>query len=211
MLHVYLVTLAAIALGQMLPGPNLVAVAGAALGQGRRLALFLTLGVATASFVWVTLAALGLGALLAVFPSFLTAMKLIGGGYLCFLAMKAARGAMTGAGATFRASSGEWTVAQAWRRGVLVNLTNPKSALLWGAIATFLYGSGLSSLQVAAFAPLSFSSAMLIYGTYSLLFSSGIAKRVYGRFSSWIEALFGLAFGAFGAKLVVDGCREIAR
>jgi threonine efflux protein len=211
MLEVYLVTLAGLVLGQMAPGPNLLAVAGAALGQGRRAAVFVTLGVATAIFVWVTVAACGLATLLAVYPSLLTAMKLLGGGYLCWLALNGLRAAWRGGDPAFRASQADWTPLDAWRHGLLVNITNPKSALLWAAVSTFLFGSGLSAPQVLAFAPVGFASALVVYGTYGVLFSSGLARRAYARFARSIEALFGLAFGAIGGKLVADGIREIGR
>lgn len=210
-LEIYIVTLAGIVLGQIAPGPNLLAVAGAAMGQGRRAASFLALGVATAIFIWVTLAAFGLAALLRLFPSLLTLMKLFGGGYLCFLAVKALMASWRGGEPTFRASHAEWTPLGTWRRGLLVNLTNPKSALMWSAVATFLYGSGLSPLQVLGFAPIGFTSALIVYGVYGLLFSSGLAKRAYARFARGIEAMFGLAFGTLGGKLVADAVGEIGR
>ncbi len=211
MVEIYLVTLAGIALGQILPGPNLLAVASAALGQGRRQAMSVAFGVATAIFAWVSLAAVGLGALLAAFPSLLVAMKLIGGFYLCFIGLRALRGAARGGSLVYRADRVNWTAVQAWRRGLLVNLTNPKSALMWGAVASFLFGSGLTAPQVLAFAPLGFSSAMLIYGTYAFLFSSRLAKGAYGRFARGIEALFGLAFGAIGGSLFADGVGDLRR
>jgi threonine/homoserine/homoserine lactone efflux protein len=210
-LEIYLITLAGIVLGQIAPGPNLLAVAGAALGQGRRAAFFLALGVATAIFIWVTLAAFGLAAILTIYPSLLTAMKLIGGGYLCFLALKSLVAAWRGRDPSFRASQADWTPLSAWRRGLLVNLTNPKSALMWSAVATFLYGSGLSAPQVLGFAPIGFVSALTVYGVYSVLLSSGLAKRAYARFARGIEAMFGLAFGMLGGKLVADAVREIGR
>lgn len=211
MLQAFIVTLTGVALGQLLPGPNLLAVACAALGQGRRTATFVAAGVATAIFAWVTLAAFGLGALLNIFPKLLTALKLLGGGYLCYLAIRSLRGAWRGGDTAFEASEVQWTPFEAWRRGLLVNLTNPKSALMWGAVATFLFGSGLSAPQVLAFAPLGCASAFIIYATYAVLFSSGVAKRTYLRFSRSIQALFGLAFGALGVKLAADGLGEAVR
>jgi threonine/homoserine/homoserine lactone efflux protein len=211
MLETYLVTLAGLALGQITPGPNLLAVAGAALGQGRRAAFFTALGVATAIFVWATVTAFGLASLLALYPGLLTGLKLVGGSYLLFLGFRSLRAALGGGDAAVRAEAGAWTPFAAWRRGLLVNLTNPKSALLWAAIATYLFGAGLSASQVVGFAPLGFASALLVYGGYGALFSTGLAKRAYTRFARWFEALFGLAFGAFGARLVTDGVREVAR
>jgi threonine efflux protein len=210
MLQAYLMTFTAVALGQIAPGPNLMAVAGAALGQGRRSALFMALGVATAILVWVALAAFGLAALMKLYPSLLTVMKLLGGGYLCFLGAKALMAAWRGGTLSLQADQAAWSPLGAWRRGLLVNLTNPKAALLWSAVATFLYGSGLSTLQVLTFAPIGFASAVAIYGTYGVLFSSGLAKRAYARFARGIEALFGCAFGAIGGKLLADAVRDIS-
>lgn len=198
-------------LGQIASGPNLLAVAGAALGQGRRAAIFVALGVATAIFVWVALAAMGLATLLALYPSLLTAMKLLGGGYLCFLALRALRAAMRAGDPAFRTAPADWTRLGAWRRGVLVNLTNPKSALMWAAVATFLFGSGLDAQQVMGFAPIGFASALVVYGTYGMLFSSGLGRRGYARFARRVEALFGLAFGAIGGKLLADGIADAAK
>lgn len=211
MLEIYAVTLAGVLLGQIAPGPNLLAVAGAALGQGRRAAVLVALGVATAIFIWVTVAAFGLATLLIIYPPLLTAMKLLGGGYLCYLAVKALLTAGRGGEPAFKANRAEWTGLGAWRRGLLVNLTNPKSALLWGAVATFLFGSGLSGPQVLGFAPIGFISAFTVYGIYATLFSTGVAKRAYARFTRAIEALFGLAFGAIGGKLLADGVGEIGK
>jgi threonine/homoserine/homoserine lactone efflux protein len=206
---IYLVTLAGVLLAQIAPGPNLLAVAGAALGQGLRAATFVSLGVATAIFVWVTVTTFGLATLLVIYPPLLIAMKIIGGGYLIFLAAKAFRSALQGKDSSFQAARAPWSPLSAWRRGLLVNLTNPKSALMWGAITTFMFGSGLSTLQVLGFAPIGFASALVVYGTYGVLFSTSLAKGVYARFTRSIELLFGAAFGALGSSLIADGVRDI--
>jgi threonine efflux protein len=90
-----------------------------------------------------------------------------------------------------------------------VILTNPKAALMWTAVGTFLFGSGLSALQVVAFGPVAALSAIAIYGAYGLLFSSGFAVKTYSRFARWFELAFGSAFGALGGKLLWDGVREL--
>jgi threonine efflux protein len=209
MLSIYLITLVGVVLAQIAPGPNLLAVAGAALGQGLRAALFVTLGVATAIFVWVAVTTFGLATLLVIYPPLLIAMKIFGGAYLCFLALKAFRSALNGKDSSFHANRAAWSPLSAWRRGMLVNLTNPKSALMWGAITTFLFGSGLSTLQVLGFAPVGFASALVIYGVYGVLFSTNLAKHVYARFTRFIDLLFGTAFGALGGTLIADGIRAV--
>jgi hypothetical protein len=49
----------------------------------------------------------------------------------------------------------------------------------------------------------------LIYGAYALIFSTGVVMRVYARFFRAIEGGFGAIFGAIGAKLFIDGVREL--
>lgn len=209
MLEAYLITLTGVALAQAAPGPNLLAVASAGLGQGRKAALMTVLGVATGMFIWAAAVAFGLAAVLAVYPTLLTAMKLLGGAYLFWLAVRALLSAWRGSETSIKAHGGQLSALAAWRRGLLVILTNPKAALMWTAVSTFLFGSGLEPWQVVAFGPVGAASALVIYGGYGLLFSSGFATRTYGRFARWIEVAFGAAFGALGGRLLADGIREM--
>lgn len=210
MSDIVLIALTGTILAQMAPGPNLLAVAGAALGQGRRAALFTTAGVASAIFAWVTLFAFGLGTVLALYPELLTLMKLGGGAYLLFLGLKGLRAAWTGKAPSLKAAETRRTDTQAFARGFLVNITNPKSALMWAAVTTVLFGGGLDAWGVLAFEPLGAGSALTVYGTYATLFSSGLARRIHTRFARIFEALFGAAFGLIGGRLFLDGVREAA-
>ena len=202
MLKAYILALGWVTLSQILPGPNLMAVIGAAYGQGRRAALCVALGVATAIFVWMALAAFGLAALFAKFPLLLTVLKIVGGGYLCYLGVRAFTRSSRRRKQTFEADTTGWSVIGAWRHGMIVNLTNPKSAMMWGAVATFLFSSGLTAQQVCAFAPIGFLTALIIYGGYGLLFSSDTASNIYSRAGWAIEAAFGVVLVLVGLSLL---------
>ena len=209
MVEAFAFTLIGVALAQASPGPNLLAVAGAALGQGRRPALLTVVGIATGMLVWAALVALGIGAVLAVFPSLMSGMKLLGGAYLLWLAFKAVRAGWRGGESSIRADErarGGWA---SFLRGLFVVLTNPKALLMWSAVGTFLFGAGLDAWQVAAFGPVGALSGLLIYGSYALLFSTGLAARTYVRFARVVEFALGAAFGALGGRLVLDGVREL--
>ena len=52
-------------------------------------------------------------------------------------------------------------------------------------------------------------SAMMIYGTYAVLFSTGVAVRAYQRFFRTIDGLFGAVFGVIGGRLLIDGLRDL--
>ncbi|MEO1748576.1 MAG: LysE family translocator [Pseudomonadota bacterium] len=211
MLEAYLITLTGVVLAQASPGPNLLAVASAGLGQGRGAALATVAGVATGMFIWATAVAFGLAAVLAIYPSLLTTMKIIGGSYLCWMAIKAVKASWIGGETSIQTTAKTMSLYANWQRGLLVILTNPKAALMWTAVGTFLFGSGLAAWQVVAFGPVAACTAIVIYGTYGLLFSTGFATRTYTRFARWIELAFGVAFGALGGRLLWDGLQEMRR
>lgn len=196
-----------IVLAQMAPGPNMMAVASASLGTGRASGVATAAGIATGVFCWSLLFALGIGAMLKAFPQSLVAMRFIGGGYLLYLGLRALRTAAGPIEAGSVASGPALAPGAAWRRGLLVVMTNPKAALMWIAVTMYLASSGLSHGEFLAIGAGAALTAMTIYGGYAVLFSTGAAVRTYRRFFRAIEAAFGLVFGAVGARLVFDGIR----
>jgi threonine efflux protein len=209
MLEAFLAAWIGVALAQASPGPNMMAVAAVALGQGRKAALLVVAGIGTGSLLWAAAVAFGLGALFSAFPLLLTLLKFVGGLYLLFIGVKAVRSVFSSEAAAVAATTAPLGDLAAWRRGLFVVMTNPKAVLMWSALATFLFGAGLNGWQVLAFGPLAALSALLIYGAYGLLFSTGVAMRAYARFWQVVEAAFGLAFGALGTTLLIWGLRDL--
>ena len=213
MIEAYSITLAALVALQLAPGPNLVAVASTGLGAGRKAALWVTGGIVTGVCLWVLSVSFGLGTLLNTYPFLMTVMKLAGGAYLLWLSLKGLLSMARGTGnkiapASLTEGYPTRSFTYFWR-GFLVVMTNPKAALAWAAMASFLFGSGLTSWQVAAFAPIAASCTATIYGGYGLLFSARSIGELYRRFWRVIEGLFGATFGILGAKLFLDGLKEI--
>jgi threonine/homoserine/homoserine lactone efflux protein len=200
---------AGVVLAQISPGPNLMAVSSIALGGGRVPGAIAAAGIATGVFVWSILFALGIGALLKAFPQAITAMRLLGGGYLVHLGLRALRTALSPSTKKPKPERAPMLAAEAYRRGLFVVMTNPKAALMWVAISMYLASLSLSKLQFLAIGLGASASAMIIYGTYALIFSTGIAMRAYARFFRVIEGSFGAVFGAIGAKVFIDGVREL--
>ncbi len=209
MLEAYLITLAGLIAMQVSPGPNLIAIAGAAMGQSRRAAVMVAVGIATGAAIWVSFVALGIGELIEAHPHSVTALKLVGGAYLLWLGLKGLKAAWRGNEVQLKSDGASTSMRKAWMKGLLVVMTNPKVALGWAAIASFLFGSGLSTWQVAAFAPLASLSAIGVYGGYAFLLSTGGAVQTYRRFWRIIEAVFGSLFSAMGASLVIAGIRDV--
>ena len=209
MITAFVTALIGVMAAQASPGPNMMAVAGAALKQGRSTSLFVVSGIATGSLVWAALTAFGLGELLRRFPQLLSAMMFVGAAYLLWLAVRSLIAAWRGDFKGPQANADQLTPLGAWRRGLVVVLTNPKGALMWSAIAAYLFGAGLPMLSVLAFGPFVAVTATLIYGAYGLIFSSQLAGQFYRRFARGVEFAFGAAFGALGAVLFATGIRTL--
>lgn len=91
--HNLLLVFTADIIGAASPGPSNMRIVGIAMNQGGRSALMLAAGVISGSFFWGSLAAAGVSAVLAQYAQALIVLKIVGGIYLLFLAIKAGRSA----------------------------------------------------------------------------------------------------------------------
>lgn len=71
-----------------IPGPTVLLVISYALAHGRRSALAVVAGVALGDLTSITASLLGMGALLAAWPTAFTVLRWIGGAYLVWLGVK---------------------------------------------------------------------------------------------------------------------------
>ena len=118
------------------PGPDFVAVTSHALSE-RRCGMLVGLGITCAVAVWASLAVFGFGLLIQQFFWLYEGIRLAGAAYLIYLGARMLMGA-------FRAPAGTQAIAQAprlgagqaWRRGFLVGITNPKTATFFAPIAS---------------------------------------------------------------------------
>ena len=197
-----LLAYAAFLLSIMSPGPNILAIMGTSISRGRTAGLALALGVATGSFCWAMLTALGLSALLASFAMALTVIKVAGGGYLLWLAYKSLRSAAARQDVEARQLDAGLDRRGLYLRGLTVQMTNPKAALAWIAIMSLGLQDGapvwVIGLLVAGTTVLSVG----IHGVYALAFSSAPMVRVYGKARRVIQTTLGAFFALAGIKLL---------
>lgn len=188
------------------PGSNMVAVASRALGSGRASAFATACGIALGAFGWAMLCALGLGALFDAAPTLLRILGLLGGAYLAWLGFKGLRAALTGQGGEIAPRPGRGLRADLLH-GLVVTATNPKVALLWASLATFVAGATTTWATLVLFAAVSALLALMIYGAYAFVFSVGGVRRLYERSTRAAEGLFGTAFGLLGVAMIVRAVR----
>ena len=119
--------LAAVALMELTPGPNMGWLAIVSLSQGRTAGLAAVAGITLGLTVWMVAAAFGLTEVVLIRPALYQAIRWAGVGFLLWLAWDAWRS--TGDGAD--AAPVETRRRALFRRGLIGNLLNPKAALLY--------------------------------------------------------------------------------
>lgn len=119
--------LAAVALMELTPGPNMGWLALASLSQGRAAGLAAVAGVTLGLTLWMVAAAFGLTEVVLRWPALYQAIRWAGVGFLLWLAWDAWRSAGDGAGVAPVAMRRR----ALFRRGLIGNLLNPKAALLY--------------------------------------------------------------------------------
>ncbi|RED52039.1 LysE family translocator [Aestuariispira insulae] len=188
------------------PGPATLAIMGTAMRAGRSAGLSLAAGVISGSVFWGSLAAFGLGGLLARFEGAFEIMRLLGGCYLLWLAWKSFQSARKGlhadaAVAGFnKRETGHGTF---YRRGLAIHLTNPKAVLSWAAIFTLALPAEAPAILPVVILLGCFLLGLVIFGGYALVFSTPVMVGVYARAKSWIETALGGLFTAAGLRLLI--------
>ena len=92
--HMMLV-FAAFVIAAASPGPAILGIMATSMTGGRKAGMVFALGVQTGSMTWALLAAIGLTAWLQAFAFGLVALKIAGGLYLLWLALKSLRSMLT--------------------------------------------------------------------------------------------------------------------
>ncbi len=115
------------------PGVDTLLVLRTAAMDGRRPALFATLGIATGCIVWGAAVALGMGALFAAAPMLFEAVKWAGAAYLVWIGLgQLLRPRETRARSEAESGRARGDAALAcYRRGLLTNLLNPKVGIFY--------------------------------------------------------------------------------
>ena len=190
-------------LGLASPGPNVLAVLGTAMGEGRRAGIALALGIATGSVLWALLTAAGLSALLATYAAALTAIKIAGGLYLLWLAFKAFRSAAS-AHAIATTVDRQRSPRAYVLRGLAIQMTNPKAVLAWIAIMSLGLRHDAPLWVVGAIVVGTSLLSFAIHYLYAVAFSTPVMVRLYGRARRAIQATLGVFFGFAGIKLLAS-------
>ena len=190
---------AALALN-LTPGADMMFCLGQGMRGGWRAAIAADLGIVLGGLVHVTVAGLGLGALVAQYPWLFDAIRWVGVGYLLWLAWGTLAGAITGPG--LAATGAQVRPGRAFWQALVVSLTNPKVILFVLAfIPQFVEPSrGPVLAQFLIFGAVLCAGGLVINGLVGV-FAGGLGSRLAR--SPRLARGLGLASGGIFAALAV--------
>jgi threonine/homoserine/homoserine lactone efflux protein len=181
------------------PGQDTALTVRNALVGGGRAGVWTAAGVVIGQAVWAVAAATGVAGLLrASEPAFL-AVKIVGVGYLLYLAVQAFRSAWRGAEPEpVGAANVQW---KALRQGLISNLGNPKTAAFFVSLLPQFADS------FAAMLALGLIMCMLTFGwlvLYGVVVARARRLLMRRRARRVLDAIAGSVFVALGARLTLQ-------
>lgn len=130
------------------PGPDNLFVLLQSAMYGAKAGISVTLGLCVGVFIQTLLAAFGVAAVVAASPTLLMIIQFAGAAYLLYLAWGAWRAPV---GSDDKADASKYprlTNFQLWRRGILMNITNPKVLIFFLAFFPQFIVKGATETQV---------------------------------------------------------------
>ena len=177
------------------PGPDNIFVLTQATIRGRLAGWIITLGLCTGLIGHTLIVATGIAVIFQVSLIAFTILKLAGSAYLLYLAFLAFRASVT----TLNLSSnGITSLFQLYRRGIIMNVTNPKISIFFLSFLPQFVDPNRGSimLQILSLGLVFIISAMLVFGMISIfagflgnrLQHSSIAQIIMNRIAGTVYA-----------------------
>lgn len=184
----------------MAPGPDVIFLASQGLAGGPRAGLAVALGLSSGLLVHTTLAALGVSAVFAASPAAFSLVKWAGAAYLLWLA-RGAFGEKPAAAGPAALAGGAGAL---YRRGVVMNLLNPKVALFFLAfVPQFIPPDAPHKAWTFLVLGLIFNLNSLPINLGYAWLAAWAARRLDAvqKAMHWLDRAAGLMFLGFGLRL----------
>ncbi|QGZ53699.1 LysE family translocator [Paraburkholderia acidiphila] len=185
------------------PGPDNLQVLARGISQGRAAGLVAALGFAAGVTFHITLAALGVAAVLRSSPLAFQILKLGGAAYLVWIGVKALRSQ----GLAAAGDRPRQPLAAIFRQSVIGNMMNPKVTLFFVVfLPQFVDAHGAQSvtLQMLELGLVFMAQTVVVFSLFGLCAGTigGWLKR-RPRAGVWLDRLAGLTFIAIGIRIAL--------
>ena len=191
----------------IVPGMDMIFVLANSLSRGRAAGLAATAGIIAGGVVHSVYGALGVGLLTHFMPVLFTPLLIAGSLYMAWIGITLMRSAIVIAGVGGAGASNHW---QAFRRGALTCLMNPKAYLFMLAIYPQFLRPDFGPLapQAVVMGAMTAATQLAVYGGMALV--AGLARQAIvgnDRLTIWIGRSAGLLLVAVSLVTLAEGLR----
>ncbi|HNU93134.1 MAG TPA: LysE family translocator [Spirochaetota bacterium] len=187
------------------PGPDNIFVLAQSITMGRAAGFVITLGLCTGLIVHTAVVALGIAAIFQTSALAFNILKYIGAAYLAYLAWKSFKARGGGIRTDGASMLPRWAL---YRRGIIMNVTNPKVSLFFLAFLPQFTDprNGAIAPQVVLLGAVFMLVTLAVFGLISQL-AGAIGRRLArsGRWETALNRTAGLVFASLALKLVLTG------
>ncbi len=195
--------LAALLIGAMSPGPSFIMVARNSIGLSRRDGFATAMGMGVGGMCFSGVALAGLYTLLSSVAWLYGALKVAGGAYLLYLALRIWRGASVPLLIDDDQPETMPDLRRSFWTGLSTQLTNPKTAIVYGSIFAALLPQDPPLWCYLALPPLVFAIEAGWYALVAMCFSGRVLRRGYLSAKVWIDRAASAAMTALGVRLIL--------
>jgi threonine/homoserine/homoserine lactone efflux protein len=184
------------------PGPNFVGIVSSAVSN-RLNGIFVAIGVRLGTAFWAMMAVTGVTTIINSYSNSSIIMQFIGGSYLIWLSVKSLKGAFVKKSSLKISEQAKETNLKCLQKGLLIQLTNPKTALFWLSMASFVI---FHNTPVIVSFILVIGTTLIALSWHIILavgFSISNVTEFYLKFRSHISLIFGIAFILLGSRLLL--------
>jgi threonine/homoserine/homoserine lactone efflux protein len=196
--------LGVVLIGAVSPGPSFVLVSRIAISTNRGNGLAAALGMGFGGATFGTLALIGLNNLLQQTQWLYLTVRLLGGAYLIYLAIRIWRGSSTAFISSDKGMSVTISPARSFYVAALTQLSNPKTAIFYGSVFAVMLPTCPASWMPFTLPPLIFVVETGWYAIVAFIFSAQYPRMIYLRCKRGVERAASIVMGALGLKLVTE-------
>ena len=199
--------------GMITPGPDVLLVMRTAV-RSRRHGVATAVGIAVGNLIWVSITVIGVAALFSTHPAVILVIKLVGGGWLAWLGYQMLSTGLRSTGQRTPAGvppGGELlgSPLQAWRAGLLTNLSNPKYVLFLMALFAPFLPPDISPWAAVALIVSMPASALVFFSALALIVSTPAIQRRLLSWGALIDIVSGLIFAGVGIVFIVTSLSAV--
>lgn len=187
------------------PGQNFVIVVYTTMNYGLNLGVVSALGVATGSFLYVTFSIFGYGVLVNFYPNILLYLQILGSAYIMYIGYRIAASKPH----NLNENSSELkfeinTYFKAYARGLMTNLSNPKSVVFFTSIFGAYIPKNSDLVIFSLLIALVLFMSVVWHGALALFFSFNSILKIYHRRINLINLLIGSLLILIGLSVVIN-------